>query len=221
MKLKLALVFAAATISAPAFCAQPTDKFEGVAVQFGTGYQQNKMGGGTLFLNNTGANSGASIASGDNNKVPAVVEISYGLKMSPQFILGLGASYDFSSASIVGNCVGCAPAAAITTKIQNRYNIYFAPGVKTSEDGLAYVKLGYSGISTSVAASDGSALTNGLNNHAVSYGVGYKQFFNSNIYGFAEMNYAKHNSGNITGPTVYYSSDIKSTSYLLGVGYKF
>ena len=120
-------------------------------------------------------------------------------------------------------CQSAACGDTVTTNVKNRYNVYVAPGFQVSDDGLAYVKLGYTGASTGVTSALGTALVNGLTNHAFSYGVGYKQFFNQNIYGYVELDYASHNSGNVTAPTqgLYFTSDIKATSYLVGVGYKF
>jgi len=219
--LAFAAFAASVAISAQVFAADTASKFEGFSAEFASGYQQTKMGNGPVYANVTGAVTATSVGSGSSNNVPAVVGINFGIKVSSQFIVGLGATYDMTTASVNGTCSGGGCTSVVTTKIKNRYNLFIAPGVQTSESGLAYVKLGYSGVSASSSVSDGSVVTSGLKTTAISYGAGYKQFFNNNLYGFAEIDYAGHGSGNQTGTTVFYSSDIKTTSYLVGIGYKF
>lgn len=93
-------------------------------------------------------------------------------------------------------------------------------------DGLAYLKVGYTG--ASVKSSQGSAsATENLSGYSL--GVGYKQFFSGNWYGFGEANYfsygnSVHKQSAQSGTrTLSWSTTLNANVYnlLVGVGYKF
>ena len=96
----IAALAASVTLSTQVFAAETASKFEGFSAEFATGYQQNTMGNGPLYVIGTGASAGASINSGSKNKVPAIIGLNYGFKLPGQFVLGVGLSYDLTAASI-------------------------------------------------------------------------------------------------------------------------
>ena len=104
---------------------------------------------------------------------------------------------------------------------KNSYNIFVSPGMTVGSDGLAYAKVGYTGASVD---------TGGTTNYTgYSLGLGYKQFFSGNWYGFGEVNYASYGnqtstqSAVVAGRTLTTSitSSANITNLLVGVGYKF
>jgi opacity protein-like surface antigen len=93
-------------------------------------------------------------------------------------------------------------------------------------DGLAYFKVGYTG--ASVKSSQGSAsATENLSGYSL--GLGYKQFFSGNWYGFGEANYFSYGnsvdnqSAKAGTRTLSWSTTLNANVYnlLVGVGYKF
>ena len=113
-----------------------------------------------------------------------------------------------------------------TYQKQNVYNIYLAPGMNVGTDGLAYLKVGYTG--ATFKSTEGSASSN-ENLSGYSLGLGYKQFFSGNWYGFGEANYFSYgnsvdNQSAKSGTrTLTWSTTLNANVYnfLVGVGYKF
>ena len=199
-----------------------TKNFEGFAAEFSTGSQKTSLNNGTILLNRTDAPIGAPIESGSKNTAPAIIGLSYGFKMAEKVVTTVGLDYNLTSSSIVGRCAGCTPAATVTEKINSRYNIYVAPGYELSSSSLAFVKLGYVQNSKSISASDGTNITGGPSNSGLLYGIGYKQFLTSQVYGFAEYSQTKNSSGKASADTIYFNTGkLKTESFLVGVGYKF
>jgi hypothetical protein len=226
--LNLCLITAGLTISAVSI-AQAQSKFEGFYGQVAVGYEG---------INPTLTNSPFSVG-GTSTTVPLSTSISttsgatgnvamgYTASVSQNFTLALGGEY-YPVNSQSGNYSGTAlgRTANGTYQKQNAYNIYLAPGMNVGKDGLAYLKVGYSGASvksTVQGASDTQNLT------GYSLGLGYKQFFAGNWYGFGEANYFSYsnvtatNSSQVSGRTVTSSNTFGANVYnlLVGVGYKF
>ena len=97
-----------------------------------------------------------------------------------------------------------------------------SPGLVVGNDGLAYAKVGFTGMS----ADTGGDTTNYT---GYSVGLGYKQIITGGFYGFGEVNYASYGnqtssqSGTIAGypARISITSSANVTNVLVGVGYKF
>ena len=213
------------TLVAPSFA---QSKFEGFYGQVAVGYEG---------INPTLTNSPFSI-SGTSTTVPLSTSISttsgatgnvavgYTASVSQNFTLALGGEYYpiSQSGNFSGTSLGITSNG--TYQKQNAYNIYLAPGMNVGKDGLAYLKLGYSGASIK-SSIQGSTENQNLTGYSL--GLGYKQFFTGNWYGFGEANYFSYSnitatqSNQVSGLTVTSSNTFGANVYnlLVGMGYKF
>ena len=222
----VAAVAVSAVFSSKAFAADSAGKFEGVSFYGATGYQKTSSDFGEVFVVGTNADTGVAMRSASNNKIPAIIGLSYGFKLADKFVTTIGTDYNFVSSTLTtttttNTLVG-------NLKINNRYNLYVAPGFEITPSDLVYVKLAYTRMRTSLSAATtaGVALsaTGGPSNNGLLYGVGYKRVFSDNLYGFTEYSYTKHSSGvgtNLANNVYSNTGDITTNSFLVGVGYKF
>jgi hypothetical protein len=229
MKCHLQLTGLAIALSALATSSFAQTKFEGLYGQVAVGYES---------INPTLTNTPISV-SGQSATVPLSTSISstsggtgnialgYTASLNKDFTLGLGAEYypiDSSKDNYTVTLVG--RTATGTFQKQNTYNIYIAPGMNVGADGLAYLKVGYTG--ASFKSSQGSASST-ENLSGYSLGLGYKQFFSGNWYGFGEANYFSYGNSvdnqraSVGTRTLTWSTTLNANVYnlLVGVGYKF
>ena len=210
--------------------AQAQSKFEGFYGQVAVGYEGiNPTLTNTPFAISNSALSSLKYSTSASTTSGATgnVAVGYTASVSKGHTLALGAEYypvDSQSGKYSASLLG--RTANFTYQKQNVYNIYLAPGINVGTDGLAYFKVGYSGatIKSSIRnLSDTQDFT------GYSLGLGYKQFFAGNWYGFGEANYFSY--GNVTqtasqvvsGHTISTSNTFGFNAYnlLVGVGYKF
>lgn len=204
-------------------CADGAGKnFDGLAAELSSGYQKSSLNYGSIYNLTTNAVTQGTVSSANVTKAPAIIGLSYGFRVADRFVASVGGNINLLSTDLSGQCVVCAD--TITEKVRNRASVFIAPGYEISPDGVAFVKFGYTHISTSVSATSGTAISGGPKTGGWLGGVGYKQFLTDQIYGFAELNYSKNSSGQITapeGPVYVNTGDLKTTSALVGLGYKF
>lgn len=229
MKCRIQLTGLAIALSALATPSFAQTKFEGLYGQVAVGYES---------ISPTLTNTPISV-SGQSATVPLSTSISstsggtgnialgYTASLNKDFTLGLGAEYypiDSSKDNYTVTLVG--RTATGTFQKQNTYNIYIAPGMNVGADGLAYLKVGYTG--ASFKSSQGSASgTENLSGYSL--GLGYKQFFSGNWYGFGEANYFSYGNSvdnqraSVGTRTLTWSTTLNANVYnlLVGVGYKF
>jgi len=229
MKYYLQLTALAIALSALATSSFAQSKFEGLYGQVAVGYES---------INPTLTNTPISV-SGSSTTIPLATSISstsggtgnvalgYTASLNKDYTLGIGAEYypiDSSTDNYTSTIAGRTSNG--TYQKQNAYNIYIAPGMNVGTDGLAYLKIGYTG--ASVKSSQGSASST-ENLSGYSLGVGYKQFFSGNWYGFGEANYFSYGNSvdnqraSVGTRTLTWSTTLNANVYnfLVGVGYKF
>ena len=220
MKKKLLV---ASLLSIAAASAMAQSKFEGFYGQVGIGYESVAPSTSTsLVVGGVGIPS--SINLNNTNSFAGTATLGYTFAINPQFTLGLGAEYspiEGQKQNINYNILGTnIPAGSYNKK--NSYNIFLSPGLVVGNDGLAYAKVGFTGMS----ADTGGDTTNYT---GYSVGLGYKQIISGGFYGFGEVNYASYGnqtynqSGNIAGypARISITSSANVTNVLVGVGYKF
>jgi len=226
MKYYLPIGLVIATLATSSFA---QSKFEGFYGQVAVGYES---------ISPTLTNTPISV-SGSSTTVPLATSISstsgatgnialgYTASLGKDYTLGIGAEYypinsqsDNYTSTILGKTSNG------TYQKQNVYNIYLAPGMNVGTDGLAYFKVGYTG--ATFKSTEGSASST-ENLSGYSLGLGYKQFFSGNWYGFGEANYFSYgnsvdNQRATAGTrTLTWSTTLNANVYnfLVGVGYKF
>jgi len=156
--------------------------------------------------------------------------LGYTYALTNQFLLGVGAEYSpFSQSTQNITSVDAMGSIAMT----NSWNLFLAPGYAIDDDKEIYTKVGYSRAkTTSTDSATGNQTHNWLSGYSL--GLGYKQFFGSNWYGFIEANYIAYQNYQMSAPEPFsykrvdYTTGTNnkslgaySTNALLGIGYKF
>ena len=196
--------------------------FEGFYAQIGAGYQSVSPTKSIATSFNE-VNVPSTINANDFSSFAATTTLGYTGVLSNHFSLGIGAEYSplpgpsrqqtislFDRNTPIGS-----------TQEKNAYNLFIAPGLTVGDDGLAYIKVGYSGMQVSANTS--------INYTGYSLGLGYKQFIAGDLYGFGEMNYLNYGNQTISQSSVIstrrvvttISSSVSVTNFLLGMGYRF
>ena len=221
------LVAALLTVAATGAMAQSA--FEGFYGQIAVGYESISPTLTNTPIAVSGSSSTIPLATSISSTSGATgnVALGYTASVTKDFTLAIGAEYypinshsDNYTSTVLGKT------SSGTYQKQNVYNIYLAPGMNVGTDGLAYLKVGYTG--ATFKSTEGSASSN-ENLSGYSLGLGYKQFFSGNWYGFGEANYFSYgnsvdNQSAKSGTrTLTWSTTLNANVYnfLVGVGYKF
>ena len=211
-------------------------RFEGFYGQVGAGYEST----GFSILNvvdtlpaSSYPPNGVSIPRPNpviNNSTgfAGTMTLGYTYALTNQFLLGIGAEYSpFSQSTQNMTDAGVMGTIAMTRS----WNLFLAPGYAIDDDKAIYAKVGYSRakITISDGGNQGSTLLSGY-----SLGLGYKQFFAGNWYGFIETNFTAYRNHEFstsepfsydhvayTTGTNNKSLGAYSSNALLGIGYKF
>lgn len=231
MRRLISLFFILFSISA---IAQSTDSqkksFQGFYGQVGVGYQiTNITYSGTLY----GVPSGVSLApsQGPSYGITGNVGAGYTYSINDRFSIGAGAEY-YPVVGPPGNYTLTSCSSGCSTgngsyHTQNMYNLFVAPGISIGDDGLAYLKAGYTRASVKTQVSGALPIAGTVSNpFGPSFGIGYKQFITGNVYGFAEYNYQIYQKTTTLfqgqgGGTLYNSNQSSVQNLLVGLGYKF
>jgi len=146
-----------------------------------------------------------------NNWV-SVLDLSYGIIASKDFVFALGGTYGLTDSETEG--------AGFKTKLKDRYSIYLEPTYLLSENTGIFLNLSYNKAKMTAAADDGTTLSEDVD--AYGYGVGIKNFIDKNLFVKAQVNYVKYGSHNSTASDGVPSTiSPKTTTALISVGYKF
>ena len=224
--LQLGLVIALATLATSSFA---QSKFEGFYGQVAVGYESISPTLTNTPIAVSGSSSTIPLATSISSTSGATgnVALGYTASVTKDFTLAIGAEYypiNSQSGNYTSTLAG--KTSSGTYQKQNVYNIYLAPGMNVGTDGLAYFKVGYTG--ASIKSTQGSASST-ENLSGYSLGLGYKQFFTGNWYGFGEANYFSYGNSvdNQRAPastrTLSWSTTLNANVYnlLIGLGYKF
>jgi hypothetical protein len=226
MKYHLPLGLVIATLAASSFA---QSKFEGLYGQVAIGYESISPNLTNTPISVSGLSTTVPLSTSISSTSGATgnFALGYTASLGKDYTLGIGAEYYpiDSSTDQYTSTLGGRTSSGDYQK-QNAYNIYIAPGMNVGTDGLAYLKVGYTG--ASVKSSQGSASST-ENLSGYSLGLGYKQFFSGNWYGFGEANYFSYgnsvdNQSASSGTrTLSWSTTLNANVYnfLVGVGYKF
>ena len=227
MKYHLPLLAIALTTLATSSFAQ--SKFEGFYGQIAVGYESISptLTNTPIAVSCSSTTIPLSTSISSTSGATGNVALGYTASINKDFTLAIGAEYypinshsDNYTSTLLGKT------SSGTYQKQNVYNIYLAPGMNVGTDGLAYFKVGYTG--ASFKSTEGSASST-ENLSGYSLGLGYKQFFAGNWYGFGEANYFSYGNSvdnqraSAGTRTLSWSTTLNANVYnfLVGVGYKF
>jgi hypothetical protein len=191
--------------------------FEGFYGQLGVGYESvaaNSTNG--TMIGGDASGSSYTITSGSSNSFIGNVGIGAYFPMTSSFLLGVGGEYSPFAGAGKGQTFSI-PAVSFSSNSswqkKNSYNIFLSPAYVVAKDKLAYVKVGYTGMSTT-----GNQTTTDYIGYSL--GLGYKQMISGGLYTFGEVNYAGYNSKPL-GSSLSGSGKPAAMNALVGVGYKF
>lgn len=218
------------TVSISIFCSSSyaQSAFEGFYGQIGLGYQflDDKATNSSFRSNENSTNYALSVTDANPQGFAGNIAVGFNKSITENFLLGLGA--EFSPVATNQDSRTITSSAGNTfqgwLKLNNYYNIFITPSYAIEKDKLVYLKAGWSQANISNPY-------NTYNQSGLSLGLGYKQFFSGNWYGFAEVNYIMY--GNTSYSLQVPASEIRGSgtstatnsgnllSGLVGIGYKF
>ena len=199
--------------------------FEGFYGQIGAGYESVEASEkGSTYTSTGGTTSPLTRSFSDSKGFTSSIALGYAMSFSESFVLGIGAEYYAVSSpnSSYTYTIQSVTSGTGNWKKKNSYNIFLSPGFVIDKDSLAYAKIGYASAETQNNTTGSSART--VSQNGYSLGLGYKQFIEGDLYGFAEANY--FNYGDDTSTTVNNGTSTTKTggtayNFLIGVGYRF
>jgi len=177
-----------------------------------------------------------------NNFIPGV-DFNYGFAAGNNFVIGLGATYDFSKSKIGGLSASVSPdnilgfgideaAVIINTELKDHYSLYIQPTYVINKDTAMFAKLGrhFAKTNTTLSISANEVFSESI---AISskkiegwgYGLGLKAFLSNNLFVQVEggiVNYEK--SEDIYDDTILPISILtkpETINATISVGYKF
>ena len=203
-------------------------RFDGFYGQVGIGYEGLSPTVSNSNVSSDGTSAPIGIAINSSSSFSGVITAGYMTSINKSFLMGMGAEFSpvkgrktTYSASLPGYPIGTG-----TYNKENSYNIFLSPAAPIRNDGLIYGKFGYTGATLNDSF---ASVSINENYSGFSLGLGYKQIFDSGLYGFFEGNYMHYGNktysqtGTVPGYTITSTITIQGDIYnfLVGLGYKF
>jgi opacity protein-like surface antigen len=234
------ITLASFTIVAALACqhAAAQSKFEGLSFSTGLGM----AGASTTLSGSVISNEQAASGKIDFGKTSAVavLDLGYGLRMNPDMVLGLGATYDIGntkSGSISVNGMGLS-GDLIKLVGKRHFSIYAQPTWLLTPDTGFFVKLGYHRMHRSqegLLAGDllAQGVSTSMNLSGVGYGLGVKTYISKNVFLQAEANTVSYSSKDLTsalspllgdippGDSASAAAKVKTTTGIVSIGMNF
>lgn len=208
MKSKILALTLLATFTGTA--AAQTNAFEG----FTAGLNISSIGATTTLTD-----PDSKVDLGQQSAVPGV-ELGYNFGFSPNFVLGLTATYDFANTKL-GTISD--PEGSSVFKGENRMSVNLKPGFLVTPTSMVYAIVGYNAMSTKINANSSTAspasesFSKTLN--GIGYGAGVAVMVNKNIFVKAEVQQINFNSWSPDGDIASIKPNL--TVGTIGIGYKF
>ena len=183
---------------------------------------------------------------GDQTNVIPGVDLNYGFAMGNNFVLGLGATYDFSKTKTGGftsnyEINGEDATFTIDSNLKDHYSLYIQPTYVINKDSAMFAKVGRHYAKSSVKSAGGfivEGVSVGLLGNDVTVsekiegwglGLGLKTFLTSNLFVQLEGGVVEYDKINLPFRLIEDSSyddntgshKVKTTNATISVGYKF
>ena len=226
-----------------------TTNFVGPSVALSGSY----VGGSSEFKTGTSfgtlsAGDGIDSKLGDQTNVIPGVDLNYGFAMGNNFVLGLGATYDFSKTKTGGftsnyEINGEDATFTIDSNLKDHYSLYIQPTYVINKDSAMFAKVGRHYAKSSVKSAGGfnfEGVTVGLlgddktvskNIEGWGFGLGLKTFLTSNLFVQFEGGIVEYDKINLPFSLVDIESGIvldntgshkkKTTNAMVSLCYKF
>jgi opacity protein-like surface antigen len=211
----------ATTAATPAL--SQSKNFAGPSIAIGGGYNSYNAKGN---LEEVGAEVTSSIDAGKNNFV-YLVDLSYGFEADKNFIIGLGATYDFNKYEHTFiSADDTVDEVSVKGKLKDHYSVYVQPTYLLNNSTGLFAKLSYNFAKNSVKITENNdSITFSENLNGWGYGAGVKTLLNNNVYLQIEGSLVKYDkqSKTIVGDLDDYviSSKPEVLTALISIGYKF
>ena len=202
---------------------------------------------GEVFSEASGGD-GVNSKLGDQTNVIPGVDLNYGFAMGNNFVLGIGATYDFSKTKTGGFTsnyfINDEDATfTIDSNLKDHYSLYIQPTYVINKDSAMFAKVGRHYAKSSVKSAGGfnyGGVTVGLlgddktvskNIEGWGFGLGLKTFLTSNLFVQFEGGIVEYDKINLPFSLVDIESGIvldntgshkiKTTNAMVSLGYKF
>ena len=202
---------------------------------------------GEVFSEASGGD-GVNSKLGDQTNVIPGVDLNYGFAMGNNFVLGIGATYDFSKTKTGGFTsnyfINDEDATfTIDSNLKDHYSLYIQPTYVINKDSAMFAKVGRHYAKSSVKSAGGfnlGGVTVGLlgddktvskNIEGWGFGLGLKTFLTSNLFVQFEGGIVEYDKINlpftldVNSPGIILdntgSHKIKTTNAMVSLGYKF
>lgn len=223
MKKLIALAVMAAACSPSTFA--QVSNFDGFSASLAVGSQKTESPSRALLVD--GADIGYKVGASSASATTTVGSINYTTSIDKQFTLGYDLSMNLAklkagTATFYDN--GTADGSS-AVKMDSSYTISLVPGYLIDSSTMVYGKVGYT--TAKISNKDNSdGATEKLTFNGYSYGVGLKKLIEKNLFFFGEANMTKLNEKEWNGKSdggALLKQKIKgdTTSFLVGIGYKF
>ena len=176
-----------------------------------------------------GPNTSNITFGGSKHNFNYLADISYGIEMNKDFVISIGATYDFSKSEseILSGTDENGDAASVKGKLKDHYSVYLQPTYLINSSTGIFAKASYNFAKASYTISvneDSLSISDDVNGWG--YGLGIKSFLNNNLFIQAEGSLTKYDrtSKNLEGDTgIIYdiSSKPEVLSAIISIGYKF
>lgn len=141
------------------------------------------------------------------------------------YIIG---NQDSGSQGVNGNYLGLVPWSATNqTKLKNTWGISVEPGYYLTDKTLGYLKFSWFNSSLNANGSVSAlgvtdSISSSANVNGAGFGLGAKQMFTNNIYGYVEYQYVTYGSKSMgLGAETTYTGKPSQNYGVVGIGYKF
>ena len=224
-----------------------TTNFVGPSVALSGSYVggSSKVSTGETLNEEVFVGSGINAKLGDQTNVIPGIDLNYGFALGNNFVLGIGATYDFSKTKtggfdFNGNINSEDSTLTINSNLKDHYSLYIQPTYVINKDSAFFAKVGRHYAKSEVSSEGTGYLVPGAfgdsprknNYEGWGYGLGLKTLLNSNFYIQAEAGIVEYDRVNL--PYIIEGSDAdadlgnapssikqKTTKATISVGYKF
>jgi opacity protein-like surface antigen len=226
-KICCTLALLASVAATPAF--SQAKNFAGPSIAIGAGY--NSLETPVKLKETLPEEGGISTLTfgGSKQNFNYLADISYGIEMNKDFVMSLGATYDFnkSESEILSGTDENDDTASFKGKLKDHYSVYLQPTYLINSSTGIFAKASYNFAKASYTiASGGDSLSISDDVNGWGYGLGIKSFLNNNLFIQAEGSLTKYDKTSKTlegesGSIYNISSEPEVLSAIISIGYKF
>ena len=201
--------------------------FAGPSIAIGAGYNSLETPV-KLVEDDSGTISNLTFG-GSKQNFNYLADISYGIEMNKDFVMSLGATYDFSKSEseILSGTDETGASASFKGKLKDHYSVYLQPTYLINSSTGIFAKASYNFAKanyTITSGADSLSISDDINGWG--YGLGIKSFINNNLFIQAEGSLTEYDktSKNLVGDSgIIYdmSSKPEVLSAIISIGYKF